>query len=398
MKRILLTIFVALCVSTAAYAQQAGSAAATPPPSVPGQNAGAASDTTKPGPTGSTSAKSPGAAPTAQGSAAPAGMPWYDQLAARPKDVSTNFWLPKAVNKEADESDMMFYAILALNIFFFVAIAFTVIFFTIKYRGRPGHKAQPSPAHNDALEITWTVIPTIIVVFLFYFGWRAYMKIVTPPQKAVEIQVLAQRWAWEFKHANGVTDNNLHVPVNTPVRLVMTSKDVLHSFYIPVMRVKQDVVPRRYTYATFFATKPGTYQMYCAEYCGTNHSQMKPAVVVHEPGGYERYLNDKAAESSNMPPVELGKMLYEKKGCNACHTVDGSARVGPSWKQPDWGKQITMSDGKTVTMDENYVRESILSPLAKARPGFPPSMPSFEGQLKEKEIQGLIAYIKSLKQ
>jgi len=415
MKRILLPLFVALCVASTASAQElsgSGAAAPVPPPPVQGANAGAASDTTKPSPIGSESAKSPGAAATAAdngaGSNATAGagstasgkpgMAWYDQLAAKPKDTSTNFWLPKAVNKEADESDMMFYAILALNIIFFVAIAFTVIFFTIKYRGRPGHKAQPSPAHNDALEITWTVIPTIIVVFLFYFGWHAYMKIVTPPQKAVEIQVLAQRWAWEFKHSNGVTDNNLHVPVNTPVRLVMTSKDVLHSFYIPVMRVKQDVVPRRYTYATFFATKPGTYQMYCAEYCGTNHSQMKPAVVVHEPGGYERYLNDKAAESSNLPPVELGKMLYEKKGCNACHTVDGSARVGPSWKQPDWGKQITMSDGKTVTMDENYVRESILSPLAKARPGFPPSMPSFEGQLKEKEIQGLIAYIKSLKQ
>ena len=114
--------------------------------------------------------------------------------------------------------------------------------------------------------------------------------------------------------------------------------------------------------------------------------------------GYENYLNDKAAESMNMPPVDLGKMLYEKKGCNACHTVDGSARVGPSWKQPDWGKQITMSDGKTIKMDENYIRESILSPLAKARPGYPPSMPSFEGQLKDKELDGLIAYIKSLKQ
>jgi cytochrome c oxidase subunit 2 len=413
MKRILLPLFVALCAASTAYAQQGGSGApvAPPPPVVQGANPGAASDTAKPSPVGSTSDKSPGAAPTAgtaAGSAATPGegstatgkpgLAWYDQLAARPKDTSTNFWLPKAVNAEANGADMMFYSVLALSIFFFVAIAAAVVYFTWKYRGRPGHKAQPSAAHNDALEITWTVIPTIICVFLFYFGWRAYIKVVTPPQKAVEINVTAWRWAWEFKHQNGVTDNNLHVPVNTPVRLVMTSKDVLHSFYIPVMRVKQDLVPRRYTYAWFEATKPGTYQMYCAEYCGTNHSQMKPAVVVHEPGGYERYLNDKAAESTSLPPVELGKMLYEKKGCNACHTVDGTAKVGPSWKQPDWGKQITMSDGKTVTMDENYVRESILSPLSKARPGYPPSMPSFEGQLKEKELAGLIAYIKSLKQ
>ena len=377
MKRILLPMFVALCVASVAQAQPAGSAAPPTPPPAAGQTAGSAAG----------SAATPAA-----------GMAWYDQLAARPKDTSTNFWLPKAVNRDADDSDMMFYAILALNIFFFLGITVAVVYFVWKYRARPGHKAQPSAAHNDALEITWTIIPTIIVVFLFWFGWRAYMEIVTPPTKAVEVQVLAWRWAWEFKHANGVTDNNLHVPVNTPVRLVMTSKDVLHSFYIPVMRVKQDLVPRRYTYATFFATKPGTYQMYCAEYCGTNHSQMKPAVVVHEPGGYERYLNDKAAESSNMPPVDLGKMLYEKKGCNACHTIDGTPRVGPTWATKDWGKSVTMSDGKTITMDENYVRESILSPLAKARPGYPPSMPSFEGQLKQKEIDGLIAYIKSLKQ
>jgi cytochrome c oxidase subunit II len=420
MKRILLPLFVALCVASVAHAQPVGSGGTVPPPPVMGANPGAASDTAKPSPIGSTSDKSPGAAPAAaQGSAAPAtpaGPAWYDELAARPKDISTNFWLPKSVNKEGKNADQMFVAVLALSIFFWVAIWVAVIYFVWKYRGRSMKRViLPSAAHNDALEITWTVIPTIICVFLFYFGWRAYIKVVTPPNKAVEINVLAWRWAWEFKHENGVTDNNLHVPVNRPVRLVMTSKDVLHSFFIPVMRVKQDLVPRRYTYAWFEAEIPGTYQMYCAEYCGTNHSQMKPAVVVHSAGmtatwddakghhsvvdkGYENYLNDKAAESTNLPPVELGKRLYEKKGCNACHTVDGSARVGPSWKQPDWGKPITMSDGKTITMDENYVRESILSPLAKARPGYPPSMPSFEGQLKEKELAGLIAYIKSLKQ
>lgn len=415
MKRYVLALLVTLCTWSVAQAQPAGSAAPVPPPPVQGADqkvdaGGSASPTAAPA---AGSAATPG---VGSPSTTKPGLSWYDELAARPKDISTGFWLPKAVNKVADGSDRMFVTCLALSAFFFFAIAAAVIYFVWKYRGKSMHRRiLPSAAHNDALEITWTVIPTIICVFLFYFGWRAYIEVVTPPQKAVEINVLAWRWAWEFKHENGVTDNNLHVPVDTPVRLVMTSKDVLHSFYIPVMRVKQDLVPRRYTYAWFEATKPGTYQMYCAEYCGTNHSQMKPAVVVHRAGmdvqwddknghhdvvdkGYENYLNDKASESTNMPPVELGKMLYEKKGCNACHTVDGTPRVGPSWKQPDWGKQITMSDGKTITMDENYVRESILSPLAKARPGYPPSMPSFEGQLKEKELAGLIAYIKSLKQ
>jgi cytochrome c oxidase subunit 2 len=339
---------------------------------------------------------------------------WYDVLADLPIQEEGNFWLPKAVNEAADDSDLMFMSVLALSVFFFVAITVVIVYFVIKYRHRPGHKPEPSSAHNDALEITWTVIPTIIVVFLFYFGWRSYIRVVTPPQKAVEIQVLAKRWAWNFTHSNGVTDSDLHVPVNTAVRLVMTSTDVLHSFYAPAMRVKQDVVPRRYTYAWFEATKPGTYRLTCAEYCGTDHSQMsclahdkesgaclrRAVVVVHDPGDYERYLADKQANEQNMDPEKLGAILYDKKGCAACHTVDGTPRVGPSWKSPDWGQEVEMSDGKLVKIDETYIRESIEFPQAKARkhdPAYPPSMPSMQGQLKEKEIQALIAYIKSLK-
>ncbi|HEY0478506.1 MAG TPA: cytochrome c oxidase subunit II [Kofleriaceae bacterium] len=330
---------------------------------------------------------------------------WYDILVNKQVEdlKGGNFWMPKAVNLTADDSDLMYYAVLGLSIFFFFGITGAVVYFVIKYRHRPGHKPEPSPAHNDALEITWTVIPTIICVFLFYYGWNTYVRVVTPPTKAVEINVLAWRWNWQFTHGNGVQDSDLHVPVNTPVRLVMTSKDVLHSFYAPVMRVKQDIIPRRYTYAWFFPTKPGTYRLTCAEYCGTNHSQMgitnegrRAVLVVHEPGGYERYLADKAAQSTALPPEQLGRLLYEKKGCNACHTVDGSARVGPSWKGV-FGTMVPLSDGTQVKMDENYIKESVLFPQAKSRPGFPPSMPSFEGQLKDREIAGIIAYIKSLK-
>lgn len=330
---------------------------------------------------------------------------WYDILVNRQVEdlKGGNFWMPKAVNLTADDSDLMYYAVLGLSIFFFFAIAIAVVYFVIKYRHRPGRKPEPSAAHNDALEITWTVIPTIICVFLFYYGWTTYVRVVTPPTKAVEINVLAWRWNWQFTHGNGVQDSDLHVPVNTPVRLVMTSKDVLHSFYAPVMRVKQDIIPRRYTYAWFFPTKPGTYRLTCAEYCGTNHSQMgitndgrRAVLVVHEPGGYERYLADKAAQSTKLPPDQLGKLLYEKKGCNACHTIDGTARVGPSF-QHDFGTMVPLSDGTQVKMDENYIQESLMYPQAKSRPGFPPSMPSFEGQLKPQEIEGIIAYIKSLK-
>ncbi len=327
---------------------------------------------------------------------------WYELLADRPIDEDGNFWMPKSVNVEADSTDQMFYATLGLSAFFFFAITAVVVYFVIRYRHRPGHKPEPSPAHNDALEITWTVIPTIITVFLFYFGWRTYVKVVTPPTQAVEVNVLASRWTWQFTHANGVKDKDLHVPVGAPVRLVMTSKDVLHAFYAPVMRVKQDIIPRRYTYSWFHATKPGTYRLTCAEYCGTDHSQMgitedgrRAVVVVHEPGRYEQYLADEYARTNQLPPAQLGQKVYEKN-CTACHTTDGSVKVGPSFVGT-FGTTVQMADGKSVKMDETYIRESILNPTAKTRSGFPAGqMSSFEGQLKEKEIEGLIAFIKSL--
>jgi cytochrome c oxidase subunit II len=347
-----------------------------------------------------TVATAPAPQPAAPATAAPAGVPgekpWYDVEAAKPYNTEGNYWLPKAVNLVANDSDMMFYAVLALSAFFFFAITFAVLYFVIRYRHRPGHKPQPSPAHNDALEITWTVIPSIICVFLFIYGWRGYIRLVTPPTQAVEIQVLAYRWGWNFTHSNGVQDSDLHVPVNTPVRLVMTAKDVLHSFFVPVLRTKQDLVPRRYTYVWFEATKPGTYRLYCTEYCGRDHSQMKVKFVVHTSGDYERYLADKSALSINLPPLELGALLYEKKGCNACHSIDGSPRVGPSFKG-SFGTKVTLNGGAVIDMDETYIRTSVMTPMAQARPGFAPSMPSFEGQLTDKEITGLIAFIKSLK-
>ncbi|MBA3817622.1 MAG: cytochrome c oxidase subunit II [Deltaproteobacteria bacterium] len=398
--------------------QPDGPAGTKPPPvtqpdkNAPGPGPGESGATRRPPPdpamnqsTSSTNTGGPAnpAVPAAPAAGAPQ-RTWYEELAYRPIMEDGTFWMPKAVNIEADDSDRMFYAVLGLSAFFFFAITGAVIFFVIKYRHRPGHKAQPSAAHNDALEVTWTVIPTIICVFLFYYGWRTYVRIVTPPNKAVEVQLLAWRWNWNFTHFNGVEDSDLHVPVNRPVRLVMTSKDVLHAFYAPVMRVKQDIIPRRYTYAWFMPTKPGTYRLTCAEYCGTDHSQMgktadgrRAVVVVHKEGDYERYLADKQALDGGGDPVEHGKRLYEKKGCTACHSIDGSARVGPSFKGT-FGTEQAMADGSKVTVDENYIRESLLTPNAKTRAGYPAgAMPAFEGQLKERDIEGLIAYIKSLK-
>ena len=336
----------------------------------------------------------PTAAPVAAAPTAP--KMWFDLLAEKPWETSSNFWMPKAVNAAADGSDVMFYAVLGLSFFFFFAIAAAVIGMVIKYRHRPGHKAMPSSAHNDAMEITWTVIPTIICVFLFIYGWRSYLTLQTAPTKAVEVQVQAWRWQWEFKHANGVTDENLHVPVDTDVRMVMTARDVLHSFFVPVMRVKQDLVPRRYTYAWFHATKPGVYRMYCTEYCGQRHSQMSRRVIVHEPGGYERYLADKSALQNSLSGPALGEQLYKAKGCAGCHSIDGGAGAGPTWKGV-FGHEVELADGSKVLGDETYLRSSILAPQKQLVKGFGPSMPSYEGQLTEKEISGLIEFMKTLK-
>ncbi len=372
---------------------------------------------------GSAAAPAPAAGsatPAAAGSAAPAAgagsaaapapaVPWYEALEQVPVEEEGTFWIPKSVNLEADSTDQMFYAVLGLSAFFFTAITICVVYFVVKYRHRPGHKAQPSAAHNDALEITWTVIPTIITVFLFYYGWRTYVKVVTPPNQAIEINVVASKWNWEFTHQNGAKDSNLHVPVNQPIRLVMTSNDVLHSFYAPVMRVKQDIIPRRYTYAWFLPTKPGTYRLTCAEYCGTNHSQMackkfdektgaflqRAVVVVHASlDEYKKYLDE--INVGNLPPEQLGMKLYTRAGCVNCHTIDGSPRIGPSFKG-NWGTPRKLSDGSEIVMDEAYVRESLETPNAKVRAGFNPVMTSFAGKFKESEIQAIIAFLKSLK-
>jgi cytochrome c oxidase subunit II len=358
-------------------------------------------------PTPAPPAGAPAPAPAPAGAPAPANVPWYEQLSNHPIDEDGNFWMPKSVNLEADSTDQMYYSVLALSAVFFFLIMFAIIYLVVKYRHRPGHKAEPSPAHHDALEITWTVIPTILTVFLFYYGWRTYIKVVTPPTHAIEISVTASKWNWRFVHQNGSEDNDLHVPVNQPIRLVMTSTDVLHAFYAPAMRVKQDIIPRRYTYSWFLPTKPGTYRLTCAEYCGTNHAQMacrtvdektgaclrRAVVVVHKSmEDYTKYLADMAPAAD---PEKHGAKLYTQKGCNSCHSVDGSAKTGPTFKG-SWGKKRNTNQGE-VTMDEGYVRESVMSPNAKTVSGFPAgTMPSFEGQLKERDVEAIIAYLKSL--
>ncbi|MBE7451752.1 MAG: cytochrome c oxidase subunit II [Kofleriaceae bacterium] len=326
----------------------------------------------------------------------PAELSWWEQKAKQPYVHEGTYWLPPQASPAAKGPDNLFIAVLAMSAFFFFAITAAVIYFVIKYRHRPGHKAEPSPAHNDALEITWTVIPTIIVVILFVYGWRSYIDLTAIPETRPENQIMvtAQKWNWSFRYYNGVEDNVLHVPQDQPVKLTMTSTDVLHSLFIPVFRVKQDVVPRRFTYAWFWATKPGVYRLYCTEYCGKDHSLMKTVVVVHSSGEYEKFLAEAFAKQQSLSGPALGESVFKKKGCEGCHSLDGSTRLGPTFKGA-WGEQVKLADGSTITVDEKYIRDAILAPQAQSRPGFPPAMPVIP--LSDKEIEGVIEFIKAQK-
>lgn len=302
---------------------------------------------------------------------------------------------PAPTSTGAEQVDDLFYFILAVSIFFFAVIVGVLFLFVLRYRQRPGVDVQPSAAHNNLLELAWTVVPAIVVGVIFFWGFVSYLDMRTPPDDSYEIQVTAKKWSWSFTYPNGHVDNNLHVPEDRPVRLVMSSDDVIHSLYIPSFRLKRDVIPGRYTTTWFEADTAGSYTLFCAEYCGTQHSTMLAKVIVHPSGEFGKWLEDAANFLERMSPVEAGEVLYQRRGCVQCHSVDGSAKVGPTFRDA-FGTQQTLADGSAVTVDENYLRESILEPQAKIRAGYKPVMPTYQGQLKDEEIAALIAYIKSV--
>lgn len=308
-----------------------------------------------------------------------------------------DFWMPPQASTVAPHIDGLFNIILAISAFFFVLIVVLMIVFIMKYRAeRPGDEALSQVEHNTPLEITWTVIPLILVCFIFWWGFKGYLDLVTSPGNASSIQVTAQKWSWLFSYPNGYSDAELHVPVDTPIKLVMSSQDVIHSFFCPAFRVKMDVLPGRYTSAWFTATTPGEYQVFCAEFCGKDHSNMLSKVVVHTAADYQQWLDKAANWMVALPPAEAGAILYKKYGCKQCHTVDGSANTGPTFKAL-FGTKQPLKDGGTVLVDENYVRESILEPNAHVAAGFEPVMPTFKGRIKDEEIGAVIEYLRSLK-
>jgi cytochrome c oxidase subunit II len=316
-------------------------------------------------------------------------------LGVSPDKPGSGVWLPEQASAAAPAVDRLFSFIFLICLFFFALIVVLMVVFVVRYRRREGVEPEPSPSHNTALEVTWTGIPLLVVMVIFVWGFKVYLDSSVPPAGAYEVQVTGQKWKWLFTYPTGHVDENLHVPVDQPVRLVMTSEDVIHSFYVPAFRIKRDVVPGRYSTLWFRATRPGEYQVFCAEYCGTGHSDMLAKVIVHEPGGFEKWMNEVGNMFKSMTPVQVGETLYRLRGCAQCHSTDGKAGVGPTFKGV-FGHEVPLKGGASVLADENYVRESILEPQAKIVAGFEPVMPTFQGKLNDRDISALIEYLKTL--
>jgi cytochrome c oxidase subunit 2 len=310
-------------------------------------------------------------------------------------------WIPEVASNLAGKVDGVLLTITLLSLFFFVLITVILVVFAIKYRRKRDDEETPYITGSEPLEIIWTVIPSILLIALFVYGFVVYKEMRTPPADSVDITVTGKQWLWTFDYYNGKkTLNELYVEQNRPVRLVMMSDDVLHSFFVPGFRVKQDVLPGRYVQLWFTPTKIGTFDIFCAEYCGTGHSVMLGKVNVLSPEAYDIWENGLPGEGggavASLPPAELGERIYKEKGCNACHSVDGSTLVGPSFKGV-FGHTVELADGSNVDADENYLRQSILEPQSQVVKGFQPVMPSFKGILSDDEVTAVIAYIKTLK-
>jgi len=290
----------------------------------------------------------------------------------------------------AGNVDALFIFLLIISGLMSGLIFVAVVYFAARYRHRKGVPAEQIEG-SMALELTWTVIPLGVFIVIFAWGAVVYFKSRTPPRGATEVYVVAKQWMWKLQHAEGQREiNELHVPVGRDVRLIMASQDVIHSFSVPSFRVKQDVVPGRYTVVWFRATKPGTYHLFCTQYCGTQHSGMIGSVIVMEPAEYEAWMSG----SSNGPLSLAGERIFAELGCSTCHRSDTQGR-GPNL-QGIFGKPVLLQDGRTVTADENYIRESILDPGSKIVSGFKPVMPTFQGLVTDEQLNTLVAYVKSL--
>lgn len=306
--------------------------------------------------------------------------------------------------------DFVFYFIVGVSVFFLVLITFLMIFFIVKYNKKRHVKAKDIHG-NTVLEIIWTVIPTIIVLIMFYLGWKGFEFIRNAPEDSMTINVTARMWSWMFEYENGAQTDTLYVPVDTPIKLLLHSQDVIHSFYIPAFRIKEDAVPGLETHLWFEASKPGDYHVLCAEYCGLRHAYMLTKVKAIPKEMFDTWYATIGSQAEQVDTVKsdtgqetimkstvAGERLIQVKGCIACHSLDGSKMIGPTF-QGIFGKEVIVLENgkeKSITVNEEYLRRSILKPNLQVVKGYNSLMPSQEGQISEEELVALIQYLKDL--
>tara|TARA_B110001454_G_scaffold16145_2_gene14652 strand:+ start:65406 stop:66326 length:921 start_codon:yes stop_codon:yes gene_type:complete len=306
--------------------------------------------------------------------------------------------MPTAATDIAYQVDSLYNFLLITS---FVACAILIggmIFFAQKYKRRSVNAKSAYITHNVFLEFLWSFIPLVIFLAVFAWGWLIFHDMRSMPKDALEIHVRGKQWAWEAEYKSGVkTANLIKVPINKDVKLIMTSTDVIHSFYVPSFRIKQDVIPGRYTALSFKATKFGEFHIFCTEYCGTQHSGMLGKLHVVSQEEYDQWLEEES-KFSTLPLAQKGEKLFQIKACSGCHSVaDKSVKAGPSLYQK-FGTEEELADGSKANVDESYIRESILAPNAKVVKGFNAGvMPTFQGQISEEELAALIEYVKTIK-
>jgi len=303
---------------------------------------------------------------------------------------------PPRASEMARDIDFLFFSTLGVLIFFSTLIASLIFYFMVRYHRRSPNQVGRQPQGNTMLlETAWIIVPLILTLAIFTWGAQIYFAAARPPAGAMQFYVVGKQWMWKIEHPSGKREiNELHVPRGQAVKLRMTSEDVIHSFYVPAMRVKADVIPGKYTMLWFKPDTVGTYHLFCSQYCGAEHSHMVGRVVVMEPTDYELFIAG-AGGTGGTSSVASGEELFVTKSCNTCHRPDTTARAPMLWGL--FGKTVAFHDGRTTVADEAYIRESILNPAAKVVSGYQPIMPTYRGQLSEEEIIQLIRYIQSLK-
>ncbi|HEY8186761.1 MAG TPA: cytochrome c oxidase subunit II [Pyrinomonadaceae bacterium] len=302
-------------------------------------------------------------------------------------------FVPDSASTVSGKVDALYFYLTGVTAFFTLLISGVLIFFVIRYRRRMPNEIPRPIAGSHKLESLWSVIPFIIAMSMFGWGAQIYFENSRPPKNANEIYVVGKQWMWKIQHSTGQREiNELHVPSGRKIKLIMTSEDTIHDFFIPAFRIKADVLPGKYTTQWFEATKPGTYHLFCAEYCGMNHSGMIGSVIVMQPTEFDNWLSGNASQQS---PAVAGQQLFQSLGCVSCHGANGEGGRGPALAGL-FGRKVTLTNNQTVTADEGYIRESIENPQAKLVAGFGPIMPTFQGQVTPEQLIQIISFIKSL--